>query len=80
MRSIELNRQKNLEDSFLNLSIDDHEKNVNSQEVRALLGQDFLEWPNIGLSWSKSNEIIHLTPMRPQINSGPQNFAINNMA
>ena len=41
--SIELNRQKSLEDSFLNLSIDDHEKNINSQEVRAVIGQDFLE-------------------------------------
>ena len=65
--SIELNRQMSLEESFLNLSIDYHEKNVNSQEVRAVMGKDCLEWPEIGMSWSKSNEIIHSTPMRPQI-------------
>ena len=71
--SIELNRQKSLEDSFQDVSIDDHEKNINSQEVRAVGGQDFFEWPDIGLAWSKSKEIIHSTPMRPGINSRPQN-------
>ena len=70
MSSIELNRQKSLEDSFLNLAIDDHERNINSQDVRAVTGQDFLEWLDNGLSWSKSKELIHSTPVNPQFNSG----------
>ena len=42
--------QTNLEKLIL---IDDHEKNVNSQEVRAVTGQDFLEWPDVGLEVKK---------------------------
>ena len=59
------------------MSIKDHEKNVSSQEVRAVIGQDFLEWPDTGLSWAKSNQILYSTPMRSQINSGSQDYNTN---
>ena len=71
--SKELNQQKSLEGSFLSLSIDDHERNINSQDVRAVTGQDFLEWPDIGLAWSKSQELIHSTLVKPEINSASKN-------
>ena len=78
--SIELNQQKNFEDSFLNLSINDHERNINSQDVRAVAGQDLLEWPDIGLALSRSQDVIHSTPVRIQNNSGSQNYRIKTMA
>ena len=70
--SIQLNRQLDLEQSLQDLSLNDHERNINSQEVRETINPRLLDWPEINLSWSKSNEMIHSTPIRPQNNSGPK--------
>ena len=67
-----MNRQFDLEHSFQDLSLNDHERNINSQEVRETINPGLLDWPEINLSWSKSNEMMHSTPIRPQNNSGPK--------
>ena len=67
--SIELNNSKILEDLH-NMSLNDHEENINSQDVRDVIDPEFLDWPNIGTQWSRSQQKIYSTPVRTQNDSG----------
>ena len=75
-----ISRQKSLEDSMLDLSKDDHEKNICSQDVRSSVGQDFLEWPDIGTAWPRSQELMNSTPIRSQGAPGFDNYRTRNQS
>ena len=52
------------------MSLNDHEENINSQDVRDVIGLEFLDWPDVGTQWSRSQQKLHSTLVRTQNDSG----------